>query len=157
MIFENNINYVLLCNNADKIFINNLGSIPCLSDLTYEKLFEKLEFFPNKQVIFNETLFGFSDSEKKEIFELLKKQNISFIYVTSNVDEVLYGDYVIVYDNNRKVLEGNVKEVLKDEKTLKRLGYGLPFVVDLSIQLNYYDILNKVYYDLDELVGVLWN
>lgn len=157
MIFDEKINYCILSNNPDENFINKLGSIPVVKDLEFNKLVERLEFFPNKQVIFNETLYGLKLDEKAEIFKLLKKQNISYINVTSNVEDALYSDYVIVYDQNKKVLEGNKNEVLKEEKTLKRLGYGLPFVVDLSIQLNYYDIFNKVYYDLDELVRALWN
>lgn len=157
MIFDEKINYCILSNNPDESFINKLGSIPVVKDLEFNKLVERLEFFPNKQVIFNETLYGLKLDEKMEIFTLLKKQNISYINVTSNVEDTIYSDYVIVYDKNKKVLEGNKNEVLKEEKTLKRLGYWLPFVVDLSIQLNYYDIFNKVYYDLDELVRALWN
>ena len=157
MIFDEKINYCILHNNPDENFINKLGSIPVVKDLEFNKLVERLEFFPNKQVIFNEILYGLKLDEKMEIFKLLKKQNISYINVTSNVEDAIYSDYVIVYDQNKKVLEGNKNEVLKEEKTLKRLGYGLPFVVDLSIQLNYYDIFNKVYYDLDELVRALWN
>lgn len=155
--FDEKINYCILHNNPDENFINKLGSIPVVKDLEFNKLVERLEFFPNKQVIFNETLYGLKLDEKMEIFKLLKKQNISYINVTSNVEDALYSDYIFVYDGNKLVLEGNRNEVLKEEKTLKRLGYGLPFVVDLSIQLNYYDIFNKVYYDLDELVRALWN
>ena len=150
MMFDEKINYCILHNNPDENFINKLGSIPVIKDLEFNKLVERLEFFPNKQVIFNETLYGLKLDEKTEIFKLLKKQNISYINVTSNVEDALYSDYIFVYDGNKLVLEGNRNEVLKEEKTLKRLGYGLPFVVDLSIQLNYYDIFNKVYYDLDE-------
>lgn len=157
MMFDEKINYCILHNNPDENFINKLGSIPVTKDLEFNKLVERLEFFPNKQVIFNETLYGLKLDEKMEIFKLLKKQNISYINVTSNVEDALYSDYIFVYDGNKLVLEGSRNEVLKEEKTLKRLGYGLPFVVDLSIQLNYYDIFNKVYYDLDELVGALWN
>lgn len=157
MMFDEKINYCILHNNPDENFINKLGSIPVIKDLEFNKLVERLEFFPNKQVIFNETLYGLKLDEKTEIFKLLKKQNISYINVTSNVEDALYSDYIFVYDGNKLVLEGNRNEVLKEEKTLKRLGYGLPFVVDLSIQLNYYDIFNKVYYDLDELVEALWN
>lgn len=157
MMFNEKINYCILHNNPDENFINKLGSIPVTKDLEFNKLVERLEFFPNKQVIFNETLYGLKLDEKMEIFKLLKKQNISYINVTSNVEEAIYSDYIFVYDGNKLVLEGNRNEVLKEEKTLKRLGYGLPFVVDLSIQLNYYDIFNKVYYDLDELVRALWN
>ncbi len=155
--FDEKINYCILHNNPDENFINKLGSIPVVKDLEFNKLVERLEFFPNKQVIFNETLYGLKLDEKMEIFKLLKKQNISYVNVTSNVEDALYSDYIFVYDGNKLVLEGNRNEVLKEEKTLKRLGYGLPFVVDLSIQLNYYDIFNKVYYDLDELVRALWN
>lgn len=155
--FDEKINYCILHNNPDENFINKLGSIPVVKDLEFNKLVERLEFFPNKQVIFNETLYGLKLDEKMEIFKLLKKQNISYINVTSNIEDAIYSDYIFVYDGNKLVLEGNRNEVLKEEKTLKRLGYGLPFVVDLSIQLNYYDIFNKVYYDLDELVGALWN
>lgn len=155
--FDEKINYCILHNNPDENFINKLGSIPVVKDLEFNKLVERLEFFPNKQVIFNETLYGLKLDEKMEIFKLLKKQNISYINVTSNVEDAIYSDYIFVYDGNKLVLEGNRNEVLKEEKTLKRLGYGLPFVVDLSIQLNYYDIFNKVYYDLDELVRALWN
>lgn len=157
MMFDEKINYCILHNNPDENFINKLGSIPVVKDLEFNKLVERLEFFPNKQVIFNETLYGLKLDEKMKIFKLLKKQNISYINVTSNVEDALYSDYIFVYDGNKLVLEGNRNEVLKEEKTLKRLGYGLPFVVDLSIQLNYYDIFNKVYYDLDELVRALWN
>ena len=157
MMFDEKINYCILHNNPDENFINKLGSIPVVKDLEFNKLVERLEFFPNKQVIFNETLYGLKLDEKMEIFKLLKKQNISYINVTGNVEDAIYSDYIFVYDGNKLVLEGNRNEVLKEEKTLKRLGYGLPFVVDLSIQLNYYDIFNKVYYDLDELVGALWN
>lgn len=157
MMFDEKINYCILHNNPDENFINKLGSIPVVKDLEFNKLLERLEFFPNKQVIFNETLYGLKLDEKMEIFKLLKKQNISYVNVTSNVEDALYSDYIFVYDGNKLVLEGNRNEVLKEEKTLKRLGYGLPFVVDLSIQLNYYDIFNKVYYDLDELVRALWN
>lgn len=155
--FDEKINYCILHNNPDENFINKFGSIPVVKDLEFNKLVERLEFFPNKQVIFNETLYGLKLDEKMKIFKLLKKQNISYINVTSNVEDALYSDYIFVYDGNKLVLEGNRNEVLKEEKTLKRLGYGLPFVVDLSIQLNYYDIFNKVYYDLDELVRALWN
>lgn len=157
MMFDEKINYCILHNNPDENFINKLGSIPVVKDLEFNKLVERLEFFPNKQVIFNEILYGLKLDEKMKIFKLLKKQNISYINVTSNVEDAIYSDYIFVYDGNKLVLEGNRNEVLKEEKTLKRLGYGLPFVVDLSIQLNYYDIFNKVYYDLDELVRALWN
>lgn len=113
--------------------------------------------FPSKRVVFNESWFNLSGNEKKSIIELLKKQNVNFVNITSNIEDSLLSNYVIVYDEDKKVLEGNTEVVLRNEKVLKKLGYGLPFVVDLSIQLTYYDILDKVYYNMDKLTEDLWN
>lgn len=156
--FDEGVNYTILANNADKFFMSKLGSFPIIEgDFSYEKLKEKLEMFPNKRLIFKNSLYGLKKEEKKEIINLLAKQNINFVNVTCDVEESLLSDYIIVYDEDKKVLEGNMESVLRNEKVLKKLGFGVPFVVDLSIQLNYYDVLKKVYFDLDELVGVLWN
>ena len=156
--FDEGVNYTILANNADKVFMLKLGSFPIIEgDFSYEKLKEKLEMFPNKRLIFKNSLYGLKKEEKKEIINLLAKQNINFVNVTCDVEESLLSDYIIVYDEDKKVLEGNMESVLRNEKVLKKLGFGVPFVVDLSIQLNYYDVLKKVYFNLDELVGVLWN
>lgn len=157
MEFSDNVNYVVLSNNADKKFMSKFGIYQIIDVLPFEKLKNNLEMFPSKRVIFNESLSSLSNKEKKEIFDLLDKQNINYVSVTSNIEDALFGDYIIVYDEDMKVLEGNKEMVLKNEKLLKKLGFGVPFVVDLSIQLMYYDILDKVYFDVDSLLEALWN
>jgi len=157
MEFSDNVNYVVLSNNVDKKFMSKFGVYQIIDVLPFEKLKNNLEMFPSKRVIFNESLSSLSNKEKKEIFDLLDKQNINYVNVTSNIEDALFGDYIIVYDEDMKVLEGNKEMVLKNEKLLKKLGFGVPFVVDLSIQLMYYDILDKVYFDVDNLLEALWN
>lgn len=157
MEFSDNVNYVVLSNNVDKKFMSKFGVYQIIDVLPFEKLKNNLEMFPSKRVIFNESLSSLSNKEKKEIFDLLDKQNINYVNVTSNIEDALFGDYIIVYDEDMKVLEGNKEMVLKSEKLLKKLGFGVPFVVDLSIQLMYYDILDKVYFDVDNLLEALWN
>lgn len=157
MEFSDNVNYVVLSNNADKKFMSMFGMYQVIDVLSFEKLKNTLEMFPSKRVVFNESLSVLSNKEKKEIFDLLDKQNINYVNVTSNIEDSLFGDYVIVYDEDMKILEGNRDVVLKNEKILKKLGFGVPFVVDLSIQLMYYDILDKVYFDVDNLLEALWN
>lgn len=157
MEFSDNVNYVVLSNNVDKKFMSKFGVYQIIDVLPFEKLKNNLEMFPSKKVIFNESLSSLSNKEKKEIFDLLDKQNINYVNVTSNIEDALFGDYIIVYDEDMKVLEGNKEVVLKNEKLLKKLGFGVPFVVDLSIQLMYYDILDKVYFDVDNLLEALWN
>lgn len=157
MEFSDNVNYVVLSNNVDKKFMSKFGVYQIIDVLPFEKLKNNLEMFPSKRVIFNESLSSLSNKEKKEIFDLLDKQNINYVNVTSNIEDALFGDYIIVYDEDMEVLEGNKEVVLKNDKLLKKLGFGVPFVVDLSIQLMYYDILDKVYFDVDNLLEALWN
>ena len=157
MEFNDNVNYVILTNNNDKAFIAKLSMYQVLGVMDYNKLKTTLEMFPSKRVVFNESLSCLSKEEKLEIFDLLNKQNISYVNVTSNIEDSIYGDYIIVYDEDEKVLEGNKEAVLKNEKLLKKIGFGVPFVVDLSINLMYYDVLDKVYFDMDSLMEALWN
>lgn len=158
MMFDDKVNYTILVNNANKEFMEQFKEYSIIgSNMSFDELKEKLEMFPSKRVVFNESWYNLRNNEKKVIIELLKKQNINFVNITSNIEDSLLSNYVIVYDEDKKVLEGNTEVVLRNEKILKKLGYGLPFVVDLSIQLTYYDILDKVYYDMDKLTEDLWN
>lgn len=156
--FDDKVNYTILVNNANKEFMEQFKEYSIIgSNMSFDELKEKLEMFPSKRVVFNESWYNLRNNEKKVIIELLKKQNINFVNITSNIEDSLLSDYIVVFDENKKVLEGNTEVVLRNEKVLKKLGYGLPFVVDLSIQLTYYDILGKVYYDMDKLTEDLWN
>lgn len=158
MMFDDKVNYTILVSNANKEFMEQFKEYSIIgSNMSFDELKEKLEMFPSKRVVFNESWYNLRNNEKKVIIELLKKQNINFVNITSNIEDSLLSDYIVVFDENKKVLEGNTEFVLRNEKVLKKLGYGLPFVVDLSIQLTYYDILGKVYYNMDKLTEDLWN
>lgn len=158
MEFSDGVNYTILVNNADKAFLENFKSYKVLDTMEgFDAIKSQVEVFLSKKIVFNEIWYYLSKKEKSELLEILKRRNVSFVNITSNVEDVIYSDYVIVYDDDKKVLEGNKEMVLRNEKLLKRLGYGVPFVVDLSIQLNYYDIFDTIYYDIDKLTEALWN
>ncbi len=158
MEFSEGVNYTILVNNANKAFFENFESYKVLDTMDgFDAIKMQVEVFLSKRIVFNEIWYYLSKEEKSELLEILKRRNVSFVNITSNVEDVIYSDYVIVYDDDKKILEGNKEMVLRNEKLLKRLGYGIPFVVDLSIQLNYYDIFDIVYYDMDKLTEALWN
>lgn len=158
MEFSEGVNYTILVNNANKAFFENFESYKVLDTMDgFDAIKMQVEVFLSKRIVFNEIWYYLSKEEKSELLEILKRRNVSFVNITSNVEDVIYSDYVIVYDDDKKILEGNKEMVLRNEKLLKILGYGIPFVVDLSIQLNYYDIFDTVYYDMDKLTEALWN
>jgi hypothetical protein len=53
-------------------------------------------------------------------------------------------------------IDGRTLDVLEEEKILKRLGFSLPFMIDLSIQLKLYGLINKTYLSKEAMVKNLW-
>ena len=158
MKIDDRYNYCILSNNIDSKLLDKFNGYPVFDDkIRYEELKEKLEFFNSKQLVFNETWYNLRKFERRSIIDLLRKQNIRYINITSNIEDAIYSDYIIVFDNDNIVIEGTRNSVLKEEKLLKRLGFGLPFIVDLSTQLKAYGVVSKEYYDIDSLAGDLWN
>ena len=121
------------------------------NNFTYDKLLK------NKKVIFFNVLNNLKEEELNKLFSYLKENNIKFINVTNNMELCLYTDYLIVMDTENILVEGPTIEVLKNDKLLKRLGFELPFIVDLSLLLKDYNLVNKIYLDNESLVGDLWN
>lgn len=93
---------------------------------------------------------------KLKIVKYAKKNEISIINVTSTAEELLFGTDIIILDNFKAVEYNITKKILENDKLLIENGFEIPFVVSLSSGLNYYDLLNKIYYDKKSLVGALW-
>lgn len=110
----------------------------------------------NEIVIFDDVLSYLSDHYKKIVIGYLKKNKNIFINFTSNIEDVLLVNYLIVLTNSGVAIEGKTIDVLNEEKILKRLGFNLPFVFDLSLQLKSYGVIDKSYTNIDRLVNDLW-
>ena len=63
---------------------------------------------------------------------------------------------MIILNGGNVAIEGKTMQVLKEEKLLKRLGIGLPFYIDVSLQLNLYNLIDKIYLNKEELADALW-
>lgn len=107
--------------------------------------------------LFVDDIFGcFTLDEKQEFLHLLKKFHITFFYVTSNIEDVLLFPYLIVMGKNGILMEGKTLSLLKEEKIMKRLGFSLPFLVDLSLQLKSYNLLDEIFDDERKLTDAIW-
>ena len=98
-----------------------------------------------KKIIFFNVFNELSEDKIREIYSYLDSHNILYINVTNNIEEVLFTDYLIVYDKEKILIEGTTLEVLKNEKLLKRIGLSLPFMVELSLYLKDYNLIDKIY------------
>lgn len=116
-----------------------------------------LELAKNKDcLIFYDVLTYLDYDLQSKVMNYIKSKNIVFINVTSNEEEYLINEYIIVLNDKMVALEGETAIVLEQEKILKRLGFSLPFAIDISRQLKDYGLVDKIYLDHRELVGELW-
>ncbi len=108
-------------------------------------------------LIFVDSLFCFLDKKTLDkVYAYAKKNKITIVNVSTNIEESLDYAYMFVLDKGRIAIEGKALQVLEQEKLLKRLGIGLPFYVDLSIQLRLYGLIDKICLSKEELAGALW-
>ncbi len=107
-------------------------------------------------IIFNDVLSYLDNKTKQKIINYIKRHKLTLINFTSDIEETLLSDNVIIIKENKIILSGRTLDVLKNEKQLKLLGISLPFVVDLSIQLGLYELIKKIYVSNKKLIGDLW-
>lgn len=100
---------------------------------------------------------GFKKNFMSKFIEYIKKYDITTILSASRLEDILFTDYLYVLDCGEIVMEGKSLDVLKEDVRLKKLGLGLPFMVDLSMMFKFYEILDDVYLDMKELVDRLWS
>lgn len=111
-------------------------------------------------LILDEALTMIDPDTRIKIYKILEQINkvnkITIINVTHNMDEILYGDNLIVMDKGNVVLNGPKEFVFLEEKTFNKLGLKLPFIVELTTKLQYYGLIDHLIFDMEELVNEIW-
>ena len=92
----------------------------------------------------------------ERIIRFLKLGKKRIINYTTEIEETLMLDYIIVIHDNKVIMEGKKELILKEDKILKKLGFKLPLIVELSSGLKLYGLVDKIYFNNKELVDVLW-
>ena len=141
-IISTNLNKELLNSYKDYFIIDG--------NFTYQELLK------NKKVIFFNNLNNLTNEKLEKLFKYLKENDLNFIVCTNNLEISLYTKYLTVCDKKNILIEGKTVEVLKNDKLLKRLGFELPFIIDLSIFLKGYNLIDGVYLSKERLVEKLW-
>lgn len=142
--------------NTTIITDNNLKVLEYFKD---EKVISdpmNLKLVDSDFVVLNDVLRYLKDSDVQTFLNKLEERNIHFVNITSKTEEALYSQRLIVYTDDKVQIEGPVISVLKEEGILKKLGFSLPFIYDLSLQLNYYGLISSIYLDEKVLVDRLW-
>lgn len=99
--------------------------------------------------------------DKEDLIKIIKiindlKDSITFIMTITNLEYSLESDYLYIFDGSNIILEGIPFDVLLNDTIINKLGLELPFMFDLSIKLNDYELLNEIILDMDRMIDKLW-
>ena len=162
-------------NIPDEEFIKTKRKILSLFQLTKEEnrnikdlnKFNKIKlslacaFIYNPKIMLVDDIFKYlTEEEIKFIAKIFKeyKDKMKFICMTNNLNVPLYFDEVdlSILDKGKIVKEGDTLSVLDDDSMLNKLGFRLPFMIDLSLKLKYYNLVDKIILNQKEMVEMLW-
>ena len=122
------------------------------------KILKEIEKNPSA-IILDNILCTLELDELKDVLYVLNKYKNNggiIINVTNDIEEALYGNRIIIINNNSIICDGDVLSVLNEEKLLKRIGVCLPFIIELNKYLMDYNLISDYYLNNKELVGALW-
>lgn len=112
-----------------------------------------------KLLIIDETFSSMSKSERANFFNIIKNYNeenkITILNISNNLEDSLVGDYIIYLKDGKISFNERVQKVY-DEKLLTEETESLPFIIKISEYLKLYDLTDKNYYSLEEMVEALW-
>lgn len=93
---------------------------------------------------------------RKALKEYHSKYKLTIIVTTTNLEDILDADYLYILHKGNIVMEGEPFVVFQEDRLLNRLGLSLPFMVDLSLKLEFYELLTDIEIDMNRMVDNLW-
>ena len=93
---------------------------------------------------------------KKTLYKYKKNNDLTIIQTVSELTNSLDSDYLYIIKNSKIILEGNPLEVISHDNIINKAGLSLPFLVDLSVKLKDYNLIDNIITDEKELVEELW-
>lgn len=111
-------------------------------------------------IIIDELVDMLDNKDKNIIYKLLKKyQRIrkkTILLISNNADGIVYSKRILVLDKGKICFDGTIKDIEKSDNIFNELSIRLPFIVDLSIKLKLYDLINQIYVDEKRMVKDIW-
>ena len=161
-----------------KLQTNNIEEInTILEELKLKKLLpKKTNTLSEKEIIYIQLVLALLHKPKilllDNISSYLKKQDyqniitflknyqllhpLTIITTCINLEESIESDYLYILNQGELALEGKPLELLKKDNIINKIGLNLPFMIDLSVKLMDYDLLEDIILDKDRMVEELW-
>lgn len=95
-----------------------------------------------------------------EILNILKElcnDYLTVIYFTSNLNYIDYAYKIELFSKYKYIGEFNIEDIYNKDKLFYENNIEIPFIMDLSIKLKMYNLINKNYDNLSSMVDDIWD
>lgn len=93
---------------------------------------------------------------RKALKEYQNNNNLTIILATTNLEDTIDTDYLYIINDGDILIEGLPLTVLKEDTMLNHLGLYNSFMVDLSLKLKFYELIDDIELDINRMVDTLW-
>lgn len=109
----------------------------------------------------DDILVGLNEEDKERVLLIIKRiireLKLIVISTTSSLGDAIYSDAILVIEDGKIKYSGKLDEILKHDNSLVKLGIDIPVMMDMSLKLQFYDLLDKVILNPEEMVDELWS
>ena len=109
-----------------------------------------------KVLILDGTFNNIKKSIKEKLIKYFKKQKLTVLNITNDAEDILLSDEVVLINKKKCISNKDILKLLEKENEFNDCNLKLPFIVDLSNKLKFYDLIDKIMLDEDELVDNIW-
>lgn len=136
------------------------ASIESLTLSSKQKLMFVIAFLHNPKVILIDDVFSLLNNKDKKVIlkylDKLKQKGLTIVHFTTNLNEVIKSDCLCLLNDYTIKKSGNPLELLEDDQLFYQCGLEIPFMIDLSVKLKMYNLLDSVCLNMEEVVNKLW-
>ena len=138
----------------EKLLSERIDSL-YLEDKILVKILSYLIIDP--KIIAIDDLFSYLDPKKLEIlFNYVRDHNMSMIYVTTNPEHLLLADDIVLMNNYKAIICSDRRQFFSGNSVLPYMGLGLPFIIEMSHNLELYGLIDKTYESIEKVVDHIW-
>lgn len=104
------------------------------------------------------SLLATDETEKllKVLKTFITREKITIINFSSTLNEVLASDKIILLSDFKILGEYELNDIYQDDQLFYQSGLEIPFIIDLSVKLKMYDLIDKNYTNVKEMVDDIW-
>ena len=158
VIDEDKTNFIIDNLNLNKILSKEINTLN--KQDKYKILLSKAILNSTNIILLDSIDTYFNSKELNNIYTFLRKciakYNLTFIITINNLVNSLDVDNLYIINNGSTLLYGNPLEVLQKDNIINKAGLDIPFMIDLSVKLRDYNLLNKIELKKERLINELW-